>query len=106
MCTTKGSGKCDTAGCKTGYKLKADFTACEACPAGCSFCTYDATTSQTKCILGQCDGGFVMKYDGTCLKCPIGCAACSLSADGNTAVCLSGKCKQSYVQATDLSCKR
>ena len=29
MCATKGSGKCDPAGCKTGYQLKADFTACE-----------------------------------------------------------------------------
>ena len=29
---------------------------------------YDASTSQTKCILGQCDSGFVMKYDGTCLS--------------------------------------
>ena len=38
------------------------------CPTGCSFCTYDASTSQTKCILGQCDGGFVMKYNGTCLS--------------------------------------
>jgi len=28
-CSTKGSGKCDTNGCKSGYRLKDDFTACE-----------------------------------------------------------------------------
>ena len=49
------------------------WTCFAACPAGCSFCTYDGTTSQTKCILGQCDVRFVMKYDGTCLgKKPLG----------------------------------
>ena len=38
-----------------------------ACPAGCSFCIYDAVSSLAKCVLGQCKEGFVMKYDGTCM---------------------------------------
>ncbi|KAK2169688.1 hypothetical protein NP493_1162g01025 [Ridgeia piscesae] len=99
-CSAKGSGKCDPNECKSGFKLKDDFTACEACPDGCSFCT-----SLTTCVVGQCDAGYVMKSDGTCKKCPVGCAVCTLSTDGNTATCVSGKCQQHYVQDAQRNCK-
>ena len=43
------------------------------CPDGCSFCTYDASASQTKCVTGQCKAGFVMKSDESCFgKKPLG----------------------------------
>ena len=37
-----------------------------ACPDGCSFCTYDSDAKKSKCVLGQCNAGHVMKSDGTC----------------------------------------
>lgn len=81
--------------CVAGHVLNTDVTsACAACPARCSTCTY--ANSATSCASNGCDAGSVYyDTDKTCPMCPDHCDRCSVDGLGVT-TCLSDGCALGY----------
>lgn len=98
---------CSSGGCKSwdGSKAYIDNAgSCKACPTKCKMCTYDTSSSTTKCSANQCDTGYALTPTGTCDACPSNCNDCQYDTTLAQVVCKSSQCATGYGQKTDKLC--
>lgn len=88
---------------------------CLTCPAACTECSYDATSSTTKCLVGKCNVGYALAADGKCSTCGVNaysnCATCTdiTATNGTAAISTCTDCAAGYTMQDDglacLSCQ-
>lgn len=77
---------------------------CKGCPSKCMACTWDASSSSTKCTTGQCEAGYVVDNDGQCAACPDHCNDCELDASTGSVICKANQCDTGYGRTTEKLC--